>query len=31
MVPKANAPKSAIDGIEVLSVERVEEAVARVR
>ena len=31
MVPKANAPKLAIDGIEVLSVERVEEAVARVR
>ncbi len=31
MVPKANAPKSAIDGIEVLSVERVEDAVARVR
>ena len=31
IIPKANAPKSAIDGIEVVSVERVEEAVARVR
>ncbi len=31
MIPKANAPKSAIDGIEVISVERVEEAVASVR
>ncbi len=31
IIPKANAPKSAIDGIEVVGVERVEEAVARVR
>jgi DNA repair protein RadA/Sms len=31
IIPKANAPKTAIEGIEVLSVERVEEAVARVR
>jgi DNA repair protein RadA/Sms len=31
IIPKANAPRSAIDGIEVVSVERVEEAVARVR
>jgi DNA repair protein RadA/Sms len=31
IIPKANAPKAAIDGIEVVSVERVEEAVARVR
>ncbi|HEX9451645.1 MAG TPA: DNA repair protein RadA [Burkholderiales bacterium] len=31
IIPKANAPKAAIEGIEVVSVERVEEAVARVR
>ena len=31
IIPKANAPKAAIDGIEVVSVERVEEAVANVR
>ena len=31
IIPKANAPKTAIEGIEVVSVERVEEAVARVR
>jgi DNA repair protein RadA/Sms len=31
IIPKANAPKVAIEGIEVVSVERVEEAVARVR
>jgi DNA repair protein RadA/Sms len=31
IIPKANAPKTAIEGIEVISVERVEEAVARVR
>jgi DNA repair protein RadA/Sms len=31
IIPKANAPRSPIDGIEVVSVERVEEAVARVR
>jgi DNA repair protein RadA/Sms len=31
IIPKANVPKAAIEGIEVVSVERVEEAVARVR
>jgi len=31
IIPKANAPKAPIEGIEVVSVERVEEAVARVR
>ncbi len=31
IVPKANAPKTPIPGLEVLSVERVEEAVDRVR
>ncbi len=31
IIPKANAPRTAIEGIEVVSVERVEEAVARVR
>lgn len=31
IVPKANAPKHKIPGIEVISVERVEEAVARMR
>ena len=31
IIPKANAPKAAIEGIEVVSVERVEDAVARVR
>jgi DNA repair protein RadA/Sms len=31
IIPKANAPKAAIEGIEIVSVERVEEAVARVR
>ncbi|HVY04786.1 MAG TPA: DNA repair protein RadA [Burkholderiales bacterium] len=31
IVPKANAPKGVIDGIEIVSVERVDEAVARVR
>jgi len=31
IIPKANAPRTAIDGIEVVGVERVEEAVARVR
>ena len=31
IIPKANAPKAAIEGLEVVSVERVEEAVARVR
>jgi DNA repair protein RadA/Sms len=31
IVPKANAPKAVIDGIEVVAVERIEEAVARLR
>ncbi|MBC8007010.1 MAG: DNA repair protein RadA [Prolixibacteraceae bacterium] len=31
IIPKGNAPKAAIEGMEVVSVERVEEAVARVR
>jgi DNA repair protein RadA/Sms len=31
IVPKANAPKSAIAGIEVIGVERVEEAIERMR
>jgi DNA repair protein RadA/Sms len=31
LVPKANKPRQAIAGIEVIAVERVEEAVARFR
>jgi DNA repair protein RadA/Sms len=31
IIPKANAPRVPIEGIEICSVERVEEAVARVR
>jgi DNA repair protein RadA/Sms len=31
IVPKANAPKSAIEGIEVIPVDRVEQAVAALR
>jgi DNA repair protein RadA/Sms len=31
IIPKANAPKGGIEGIEVMTVERVEEAIARVR
>jgi DNA repair protein RadA/Sms len=31
IIPKANAPRSTIEGLEVVSVERVEEAVGRVR
>jgi DNA repair protein RadA/Sms len=31
IIPKANSPRTAIEGIEVVGVERVEEAVARVR
>jgi DNA repair protein RadA/Sms len=31
IIPKANAPRSPIEGIEVVGVERVEEAVARIR
>ncbi len=29
IIPKANLPKTPIEGIEVIGVERVEEAVAR--
>jgi DNA repair protein RadA/Sms len=31
IIPRANAPRSPIDGIEVVSVARVEEAVERAR
>jgi DNA repair protein RadA/Sms len=31
IVPKANKPKQAISGIEVVAVERVDEAVAKMR
>jgi DNA repair protein RadA/Sms len=31
IVPRANAPKGGIDGLEVVTVERIEEAVARLR
>jgi DNA repair protein RadA/Sms len=31
VIPKANAPRTRIEGLDVVSVERVEEAVARVR
>lgn len=31
IIPKANAPRTPIEGIEICSVERVEDAVARVR
>jgi DNA repair protein RadA/Sms len=31
IIPKANAPRTRIEGLDVVSVERVEEAVARVR
>ncbi|MEJ8798248.1 DNA repair protein RadA [Trinickia caryophylli] len=31
LIPKANAPKQAIDGLRVLAVERIEEAISRVR
>ena len=31
MIPKANKPKQTINGMEVIAVERVEEAVARIR
>jgi hypothetical protein len=30
IIPKANAPRTRIEGLDVVSVERVEEAVARV-
>jgi len=31
LIPKANAPKQAIDGLEVIAVDRIEEAIDRVR
>jgi len=31
IIPKANASRTPIEGIEVVTVERVEEAVAKVR
>jgi DNA repair protein RadA/Sms len=31
IVPKANAPKGGIEGLEVVTVERIEDAVARLR
>jgi DNA repair protein RadA/Sms len=31
MIPKANAPKQAIEGLEVIAVDRIEEAIDRVR
>ena len=31
IIPRANAPKQKIQGVEIIAVERVEEAVDRVR
>ncbi|MCY1532234.1 DNA repair protein RadA [compost metagenome] len=31
VIPKANAPKQKIDGLEVIAVERIEQAIDRVR
>jgi DNA repair protein RadA/Sms len=31
VIPKSNAPKQAIDGLEVIAVERIEQAIDRVR
>ena len=31
IIPKANAPKGGVEGMEVMTVERVEEAIARLR
>jgi DNA repair protein RadA/Sms len=31
LIPKSNKPKQQIDGIEVIAVERVEDAVAKIR
>jgi DNA repair protein RadA/Sms len=31
LIPKANAPKQKIDGLEVIAVERIEQAIDRVR
>ncbi|MEM5343838.1 DNA repair protein RadA [Paraburkholderia azotifigens] len=31
LIPKANAPKQAIDGLQVIAVERIEQAIDRIR
>jgi DNA repair protein RadA/Sms len=31
VIPKANAPKQRIDGLEVIAVDRLEQAIDRVR
>jgi DNA repair protein RadA/Sms len=31
LIPKANAPKQAIDGLQVLAVERIEQAIDRIK
>jgi DNA repair protein RadA/Sms len=31
MIPRANAPKAAMEGLEIIAVDRVDQAVARVR
>jgi DNA repair protein RadA/Sms len=31
LIPKANAPKGALDGIEIMAVDRVEQAMSWVR
>ena len=31
LIPKANAPKQPIDGLEVIAVDRIEEAIDRAR
>jgi len=31
LIPKANAPKQAIDGLQIIAVDRIEEAIDRIR
>jgi DNA repair protein RadA/Sms len=31
VIPKANAPKQPIDGLQVIAVERLEQAIDRIR
>ena len=31
LIPKANAPKQTIEGLTIIAVERIEEALAKVR
>jgi DNA repair protein RadA/Sms len=31
MIPKANAPKQKIEGLKVIAVERIDEALQRIR